>query len=321
VTRAFVIVNPAAGSGRTERLWPSLRADLRRLGLTFDFALTKAPGEATTVARSVALAYGLVVAVGGDGTLNEVVNGIVHMGDLDGSPMPPGARQRPGEAGTLLDGWGAGPAVAAILTGRGRDACGNLGIARDPRLAARRVVDGMERSIDVGAVEWAGGARRYFVGAAGAGFDAAVARRAAARAGSGTVPYLLAVMACIRAHAPVDVEIGVDGGAPWRGPVTAVVVANGSRYGGGMRIAPAADPTDGVLDLVVLGAMSRTEMLRWLPTIYRGTHLRHPRVWSVRARRVTLASLAPLPVHLDGEGGADGPLAFQVCAGALRLRV
>ena len=295
MTRAFVVVNPAAGGGRTGRLWPSLRDELRRRRLTFDFALTAAPGEATGLARAAAPANDLVVAVGGDGTLNEVVNGLV-----DSSAAP--------------------RALGAVLTGRGRDACRNLGIARDPRVAARRVVEGEERLVDVGVAEWPGGARRYFVGAAGAGFDAAVARRAAARPGSGTVPYLLAVVESIRAHVPVAVEITVDGGVPWRGPITAVVIANGSHYGGGMRIAPHADPADGVLDLVVLGALGGVEMLRWLPTLYRGTHLRHPRVWTVRARHVAVRSPTALPTHLDGEPTADTPLTVSVGAGALRLR-
>ncbi len=295
MTRAFVIVNPAAGGGRTGRLWPSLRDDLVRLGLTFDFALTTVRGEATGLARTAAPVSDLVVAVGGDGTVNEVVDGLVE----------PAAGPR---------------ALGAILTGRGRDACRNLGIARDPRAAARRVVEGGERLVDVGAAQWPGGARRYFVGAAGAGFDAAVARRAASRPGSGTVPYLLAVVEGIAAHVPGDAEITIDGGAPWRGAITAAVVANGSHYGGGMRIAPGADPADGLLDLVVLGALGRLEMLRWLPALYRGTHLRHPRVWTARARHVAVRSLTPLPTHLDGEATADTPVTLGVRAGALRLR-
>lgn len=295
MTRAFVIVNPAAGGGRTGRLWPSLRDELRRLGLVFESALTTAPGDATALARA-ATGEDLVVAVGGDGTLNEAVNGLVD----------------PSRPPRLL---------AAILTGRGRDGCRNLGIARDPRLAARRLMEGRERLVDVGLAHWPGGARRYFVGAAGAGFDAAVARAAAARPGSGTVPYLLAVLGTIRTHIPVAADITADGGALWHGLVTAAVVANGSHYGGGMRIAPGADPADGLLDLVVLGALGRIEMLRWLPTLYRGTHLRHPRVWTTRVRRVTLHARTALPTHLDGESAGDTPVTVDVCAGALRLRV
>jgi diacylglycerol kinase (ATP) len=294
VTRALVIVNPAAGGGRTARLWPSLGDELARLGLTFDVALTARPGDATVLAREAPI-DDLVVAVGGDGTLNEVVNGVVD------PTRPPRA-------------------VAAVLTGRGRDACRNLGIARDPRAAARQVVHGVERLVDVGRAEWPAGAQRYFVGAAGAGFDAAVALRAAARPGSGTVPYLLAVVACIRTHVPADVEVTVDGGVPWRGAVTAAVIANGPHYGGGMRIAPAADPADGALDVVVVGALGRAELLRWLPALYRGTHLRHPRVWTVRARHVSIGARALVPTHLDGEVTAAAPVTVSVCAGALRLR-
>ncbi len=98
------------------------------------------------------------------------------------------------------------------------------------------------------------------------------------------------------------------------------VVANGSHYGGGMKIAPGADPTDGCLDLVVVGDLGRIELLRWLPTVYRGTHLANPKVTARRARTVDIATVEPLPVHLDGECIAASPVRFSVCPRALRLR-
>jgi diacylglycerol kinase (ATP) len=297
VTRAFVVVNPAAGGGRTGRTWPMVAAELNGLGLTFESAWTTRRGHATDLARRAAGAgWPLVVAVGGDGTLNEVVNGVT---DARGTPLA---------------------TTGAILTGRGCDARRNFGLAADWRLATRRLVQGDDVLLDLGAAEWTGGTRRYFVSAAGVGFDAAVARRAASRGGIGTLPYVLAVIEGLVTHRPIPMTIQADGGAELSAPLTTVVAANGAYYGGGMKIAPPADPTDGALDLVVIGALSRAELLRWLPTVYRGAHLANPRISLRRVRHVRVAGPTAVPTHVDGEPAADTPVAFRVCPQALRLR-
>jgi len=294
--RCLVIVNPAAGGGRTELRWRALRDDLHRLGFAFEWTATSARGAATDLARdAVAAGVDLVVAVGGDGTLNEVVNGAVVEG---GPPVT----------------------VGAVLTGRGRDAARNFGLAADPRRAVRRLVEGADAAFDLVRAGWPDGRRRWAVSAAGAGFDAAVAARAAARGGSGTLPYLAAVLAALSTHAPVAAEIDADGARAWSGPLSAAVVANGAHYGGGMKIAPAADPADGRLDLVVLGNFGRLELLRWLPTVYRGGHLRNPNVATRTARQVRIDAARPLPVHVDGEPAPATPVTLTLVPGALRLR-
>jgi diacylglycerol kinase (ATP) len=155
---------------------------------------------------------------------------------------------------------------------------------------------------------------------AGAGFDAVVAARAATLPGRGTVPYLRAVAATLRAHRPWALSLAVDG-APARSlSVTGVVIANGPCFGGGMRVAPGADASDGRLDVVVLGALGRAALLRWLPTLYWGGHLRHPRVTRELARSVAVTSALPVPLQLDGEPWGTSPFEATVCPGALRLR-
>jgi diacylglycerol kinase (ATP) len=118
----------------------------------------------------------------------------------------------------------------------------------------------------------------------------------------------------------VEAQVDADGVRAWSGPLTAAVVANGAHYGGGMKIAPAADPTDGRLDLVIVGDLGRLELLRWLPTVYRGTHLRHPEVAARPARRVTIRAPTPLPMHVDGEVTPATPVTLSIAPGALRLR-
>jgi YegS/Rv2252/BmrU family lipid kinase len=293
--RAFFVVNPAAGGGRTLRAWPRLRAALAARGVAFESVETTGPASAVALARrAVERGRRLVVAVGGDGTLNEVVNGLA-------------------DAGGNFRG-----VLGAIPTGRGCDACRNFGLPTDPLAALARVLDGGETRVDVGAVEWPDGRTRYFLNAAGVGFDAVVARRAASRRLRGTLPYLLAVAETIWAHRPVRAVIEEDGHAIWSGLLTSAVGANGAHYGGGMKIAPAADPADGLLDLVIMGDLGRLELLRWLPTVYRGGHLANPKVTTRRARAIVVRAHAAL--HVDGEAAGNAPVTISIRPGALRLR-
>jgi diacylglycerol kinase (ATP) len=295
VTGAVVVVNPAAGGGRTARVWRRLR-DVMAATLAAEHVETCAAGDGERLAREAAAAGApLVVAVGGDGTLNEVVNGVRAVG--------------------------ATTVVGAVLTGRGCDACRNFGVPREPVAAVRALADGGDASFDLGLAEWADGRRRWFTIPAGAGFDAAVARRAQSLRARGTLPYLATVVVSVTEHRPIETTLELDGVREPPIPVTAVVAANGRWFGGGMKIAPQADVADGMLDVVVLGALGRVELLRWLPTIYPGTHVRHPRVSVRRARRVRVDAAVPLPTHVDGEPIGATPVALTVEAGALRLRV
>jgi YegS/Rv2252/BmrU family lipid kinase len=256
---------------------------------------TRGRGHAATLAAEAARAgVSLVVAVGGDGTLNEVVNGLVPL-----------RAEHP-------------VTVGALMTGRGRDACRNLGLARDPRRAARRLVEGRVVALDVGLARWPGG-HRYFLGSAGTGFDAVVAARAGAR--GGRLIYARAVLTSLRDYRPAEIAVRLDDADAWAGPAASVVVCNGAWFGGGMRIAPGARPDDGLLDVVRLGALGRLELAGWLPTVYWGGHLANPRIALRRAARVRVDAATPLPVQIDGELGAHTPLDVELHAGALNLLV
>jgi diacylglycerol kinase (ATP) len=258
-------------------------------------AETRGPGHATTLAREAARAgVPLVVAVGGDGTLNEVVNGLVPL-----------RQEHPATVG-------------ALMTGRGRDACRNLGLLRDPRRAAGRLLDGRVVERDVGVARWPAG-ERLFLGWAGAGFDAAVAARAGRR--GGRLAYLRALLTTLRDYQPVETMVSLDGVDTWAGPTASVVVCNGRSFGGGMRIAPAARADDGVLDVIRLGALGRTELARWLPTVFWGGHLANPKVQTARAVRVRVVAAPPVPVQVDGELGAHTPLDVSILPRVLRLLV
>jgi diacylglycerol kinase (ATP) len=295
--RAFVVMNPAAGHGVTRKLAPEILAALRTGGATFETAETDGPGAATALAARAARAgWPLVLAVGGDGTINEVVNGLIA------------------EDGRCL------AAIGIINTGRGRDASRNLALPTGIASVRRVLESEGETTVDLGVVEWGNGRRRYFVVAAGAGFDAAVALRAQGRAGRGTVAYVLAIFATLRSHAPVPLTVTIDGGASTTRRAAFVVCANGEYYGGGMKIAPGADAHDGVLDVVIVGNLGRLGLVRWLPSVYSGGHLRCPEVTMAKARSVVIESASPLPWHVDGEPVEGIPVRIGVRPGALRLR-
>ncbi|MBI2203062.1 MAG: diacylglycerol kinase family lipid kinase [Candidatus Rokubacteria bacterium] len=292
-TRAFAVVNPAAGGGAAARAWPRLADRLVRGRVDVTSAVTAASGDATRLAcRAAGDGHDLVIAVGGDGTVNEVVNGLLVSG-------------------------ASRVTLGVLPAGRGRDVCRNLGIPRDLDRAVDRVVHGSDVAVDVGVVDF-GDRIRFFLGATGAGFDADVARRTQRHRGPATLAYIAGVIEAVASLRPALVT--VTGAFEWTGRATAVVVANGAFVGGGMKIAPGADPADGALDVVVLGDVGRLELLRWLPSVYRGDHVRHPRVVTARATEVRISAPTPLPVHVDGEPAGSTPIVVSVRPGALTVR-
>lgn len=292
-----VIVNPVAGGGRALRLLPRLVAALSdRPGLC-SVHVTTAPGEATAVAAAFAAAgMRLVVAVGGDGTVNEVANGLVG----------------PGRPPTTL---------GVVPAGRGGDFARSVGLARNPAVALARLRVGRARRVDVGRAEFGDGSSRLLTNVGGVGFDAEVARRAArSRLPGTTAPYLAGIAGALRHLRTRRVEVATDGGS-FSGEALAIVVANGHSFGGGIRIVPDADPNDGCLDVAIIGNVSRRELVRQVPGVYRGAHVRHPRFALLRATMVRIESDGPMPVQLDGEGVGAAPVTFVVVPAALRVLV
>ena len=294
---AFFIVNPLAGGGRTGRFWPEIRTYLSQLGVKVDFAETTRRGEAVELARRAAGdGYPLVVAVGGDGTVNEVVNGLVDQNGLSLATL------------------------GCLFTGRACDGIRNFNLPRDLREACRRLVEGRDLKVDLGLVRWGRGGERYFIGSAGAGFDAAVAQKAQVGTIRGILSYLPALVTTLATYRNQRITVEADERTFFDGPAVAVVIANGSYFGGGMKIAPQADLADGRLDLIVLGDLRALEILCWIPSVYFGKHLANSKVSANQARTVQLSGVAALPCHLDGEVCGETPLTVRVLPRALRLR-
>jgi len=291
VRKLELIVNPSAGRGRAGRLLPQVLERLRGAGFAVEPRLTSAPGEATVLVRA-ALERGAdcVAVAGGDGTLNEAVNGYV---------------------GAARD----GQVLGVIPLGTGNDFAKMLGLADDWTRACDAIASGARRRVDAGVCNG-----HIFANGIGAGFDAQVALEAnAVRWLRGNAVYGLALArTLLLRYATPRTRLTHDAGVH-EGEVTLVAAANGAWYGGAFHMAPQADIGDGLLDVIVADALSRLGILGLVPHVLRGTHIGRPGVTRLRTRRLVLESDAPLVVHADGEilASAAQRLEIEVLAGAL----
>jgi YegS/Rv2252/BmrU family lipid kinase len=304
VKDTLVIVNPASAGGRTGRAWPAIARRLREGGLDFDEALTTRRGDAIELSRAaVRDGRTLVVAAGGDGTTNEVVNGLFEDGD------PAAARAR----------FGVFP------MGTGGDLRRTLGIPLDPEAAAAVLCAGRTRRIDTGRVTCTlpdgGSVVRHFVNIADAGIGGEVADRVnrGFKVVNGEVTFLLASIRTLLTWRNKPMRVVVDG-EPRELVAQQVVVANCQYYGGGMRVAPDAKPDDGLLDVVFIGDLSAWENMRGLRQIREGTHIAgNPKISQTLARRVEVSSASAVHVDADGELPGLLPAVFEVQPGALEV--
>ncbi|WP_221351438.1 diacylglycerol kinase [Streptomyces beigongshangae] len=287
-----LFVNPAAGRGRGARAARPAASALRAAGFRVRTVLGGNAQEALTRARrAVEAGTGALVAVGGDGMAHLALQAV---------------------AGTRTP-------LGLVAVGTGNDFARTLGLpVRDPA-AAGRVVAGVlkgagPRDIDLGRV---GGT--WFGTVLASGFDSRVNDRGnRMRWPGGRFRYDLAMLAELAALRPLRYRITLDDGPAREVEATLVAVGNGSSYGGGMRICADADPTDGLFDVTVVGACSRTTLLRVFPRVYRGTHLNHPVVTVHRAARVELAAEG-VTGYADGEPLGPLPLTARCVPAAVRV--
>jgi diacylglycerol kinase (ATP) len=284
--RILLIANPR--SGRNTGLAVARKAVAQLSGAGWEVVVrpTTTPGDATRLAREGAgEGFDAIFACGGDGTLSQVVHGLLDTG------IPAGL----------------------IPAGTGNDFARTIGLSRDPVVAAQQVLSGAPAPVDLLEVN---GGEAFSLNVMGVGFDAAVADRMnrRTRVTGGQVAYLTAVVQELAVHRPTQVELVVDGEG-WSGRALLVAIANAQSYGAGMRIAPHASITDGLLDVVLVGAMGKLEFLRTFPQVFRGGHETHPAVRMWQAREVTLTTPAPVPVLIDGDLQAHTPLRVRVSPG------
>ena len=299
---ARLIVNLVAGAGRTAKKWPQVMGLLQSAGLRFEHDLTEAPGHARELAKSAAKkGYELVVSVGGDGTINEVVNGLY-------------------DAGNISD-----VMLGIIGTGTGSDYIRTIGIPRAYQEACLSLKSPRKFAVDIGVVEYCSGnqmVKRLFVNFAGLGFDAEIVKATTQKYKTlnSTASYLTRLFTALLFYRNKQVTITLDG-EPTEKKVCAVLVNNGKYGGGGMFAAPDADLTDGLLDVLIIGDLSKPDLLWSLPRVYRGTHLTHPKVTMKRAREIEIQSAEAMFLQADGELLGGLPARFYILPAALNIAI
>ncbi|MEX3011622.1 diacylglycerol kinase family protein [Hoeflea sp. TYP-13] len=307
----FVIINPRAGSGRTGRRWPEISNRLARGIGPFDHAFTTGNGDATRLA-STALDRGanLIIAVGGDGTVSEVVNGF----------MDDGANVR------------EGCAFAAISAGTGADFARSLATRNDGHDAVADIASGKERRIDLGRVTYTNNdgktARRLFINIASMGLSGEVDRAVNAERMTGLLPgkaaYYIATLGALLRHRSKMLRLVIDEREELTVDTTMAAIANGQYFGGGMRVAPYASLHSGEFEIIILRGGSKLTLIKDMTQVYRGAHMDHPMIIARTGRHVTAEVVddrgGKVPLDIDGESPGYLKATFEILPGALTLR-
>lgn len=286
--RFLVLANPTAGGGRALKRLPRAVAELERLGAPHRVVQTRSVEHAAQEAAVAAETGETIAALGGDGLLRPI-------------------------AGVLRN---TGAALAILPGGRGNDFAHVLGVPTDPAAAARLAVEGRERMVDVAEVDGV-----PYLSVASFGLDSDANRVANdTKIVSGNLVYLYASLRALVAWRPARFTVVVDGERHETTGCT-VAVANSGRYGGGMLIAPDAKLDDGRLDVVIVGAAPKLRLLRLLPGVFRGTHVRDPVVSVQRGSVVEVDADRPFQIYADGDPVGDLPATLRVEPRCLRVIV
>lgn len=287
-----LLVNPAARGGRTLRLLDHVARRLRAGGAELSVIVGVDAADALERAcAAVAERPDALVAFGGDGLVHLAVQAVA------GTDVP----------------------LGIIPAGTGNDIAGALGVpGKDPIAAARTVLRMRPRVVDAACVR-SGAGWELFAGVLCSGFDSRVNERANGLTWPpGMARYMVATAQELRAFEPIPFRVTLDGGEPIEREAMMVAVANTCSYGAGMRVCPGALPDDGLLDVVMVGALSKREFLRVFPRVYRGSHITHPAVSVWQARSVTLEAPGVV-AYADGERIGPVPVTCEIRPGALHV--
>ena len=306
--KTIVIVNPQAGNGRTEKIWPNIESALEKSIGSFEVLQTTCRGDATDLSRRIlAVDTVRIVAVGGDGHLNEVLNGFIE-NDL---PVNPEAR------------------LSFVMTGTGCDFQRSLGISGKWQNAAAKLKDAKVRKIDVGKVTYTAADKtqkiRYFDNIASFGLSGAVdhcLEHSRLRNYLGGSPlFLWATIKTVFTHPNQSIRFRIDDGPEEEICSRLGLLANGRYFGGAMHAAPEAELDDGLLDLLMLKEISVAKFLWHLPKIYKGTHLKIPEIFFQKVRKFTAESSEQVILDIDGESPGYLAATFEILPKILNQQI
>ncbi|NOT48202.1 MAG: diacylglycerol kinase family lipid kinase [Acidobacteria bacterium] len=308
----LVIVNPKSAGGSTRDNWSAIASDLRTHFGPFQVAFTKAAGDGARLAKDAAQAgRKFIIACGGDGTINEVANGIIESG--------------------------ADTEFGVLPSGTGGDFRRSLGIPNSPREAARAIRNGKSKLIDVGRITFQSHAdetvSRYFLNVSSFGLAASIIERVKSNKALDWLPlggvrgrasFALSTLQEVVGLDPVTVRVKIDDGEERLLQTVNFCVANARYFGGGMMIAPDAKLDDGCFDLVNIGDIRTAKILLNAFSLYNGTHVELKEVKSTLAKRISVSPSDPQSqIHLETDGELPGklPAVYEVVPNALRVRV
>ena len=304
--KTFFVVNPNSANGQTGRKWPELAAAIGKRLEGFGHAFTERPLHAETLARrALDEGYACVVAVGGDGTVNEVVNGFFR----DGKPVREGA------------------ALGVLPRGTGGDFKRTFGWDGELDPAIARIAGGTSRPFDVGLLRYTkpdgSEGERYFANICSFGASGVVDQEVnrSSKALGGKVSFMLGSVRALMKYKDRRVRLSFDGGAPEEAMVTTLAVANGRYFGGGMCVAPNADPSDGWFDITIWSGYGLVDFALKSKAIYDGSHVKMPGTRTLRAKRVEAQCDQEVLLDVDGEQPGKLPCSMTILPGAIQLRV
>ena len=309
---AFIVVNPRSANGRTGQEWKSIERKLGEVYPAMSVGFTRKPGEATALVRyALREGHEEIVAVGGDGTINEAVNG-------------------------MFDASGTVPqdcVFAFVTSGTGGDFRKTFGIEAGTDAAIERLKHARIRPIDAGRVSCLSKSgeptMRYFINIASFGLSGVIVdsvnRARIAKLFGGSFAFAFHSALAMLRHRVRTVRIIVDGIEDEVASISTVAVANGQYFGGGMRVAPAAVVDDGWFDVVIMGGAPKGQSLTDLKLIYTGEHTKKPYVRVLRGQHVVVAPVAEtrgqaVLIETDGEAAGRLPATFEILPHALNLR-
>ncbi len=306
--KTVVIVNPAAGAGRSGALWDKRRAVLQEILPEFLERLTQRRGHATEFARdAVNAGAAQIIAVGGDGTWHEVVQGFMAASPLERKNA----------------------VLGCLPTGSGCDFARHLGISFDFREAALRLGSDTVRRLDIVRAEITVSDGKteviYLTNMAAFGLGGEVARivEEGGKQAGGTLSYFFATVGALLRSKAAEFDVRLDGRS-LDGPFHTVILANTSMTGGGMKIAPDADAEDGRFEVITVGAMSKLSMLLKLPKLYSGSHIGETGIGYVKGEQLEARPPAAdrvYPLNLDGEARGRLPAVFTIDRSVLPVLV
>ncbi len=306
--KTIVIVNPQAGNGSTEKIWPNIESALEKSIGSFEVLQTTCRGDATDLSRRILKEDAArIVAVGGDGHLNEVLNGFIE------NDLPVNAESR----------------LSFVMTGTGCDFQRSLSISGKWQNAVAELKDAKVRKIDVGKVTYTAADKtqkiRYFDNIASFGLSGAVdhcLEHSRLRDYLGGSPlFLWATIKTVFTHPNQSIRFRIDDGPEEEICSRLGLLANGRYFGGAMHAAPEAELDDGLLDLLMLKEISVAKFLWHLPKIYKGIHLKIPEIFFQKVRKFTAESSEQVILDIDGESPGNLAATFEVLPKILNLQI